>query len=121
MFLLSCIKLYWRPGFSDRSYSIDIRAASLSGASSRKAKLTRSICSYFGKVKSKSLAIKVESIPPEKSTAIFAKESFEVVSNNSRMLLVISLTLSIRSVLTLQRIAYIGSEIFCNPNLRKSI
>jgi len=66
------MRLYLRLGFKDRSYSYDIFPASLSGASYLKAKFTKSISSYFGNARSKSLTIKVESIPPEKSTAIFA-------------------------------------------------
>jgi len=89
---LSKIKLNCLPGFRARSSSKEILAASRSGASSLKAKFTKSMGYSLGRVRSSNLAISVLSTPPEKSTAILA-ESLEVLSKTPRMHRVIYRTL----------------------------
>ena len=114
------IKLNCRLGFNDLNSSYDIFPASLSGASSLKAKLTRSICYSLGRVRSKRRAISVESIPPEKRTAIFAEESFKVQSYIPRIHLVISFTLSISNFLTVAKTTSKVYGVLYNPILRRS-
>lgn len=108
-------------GFSDRSSSYDILAASRSGASYLNAKLTRSICSSLGRVRSSNLAISVESIPPENMTAIFELLSLELQSKIPFMQRVISRTLYINSFRTVMSTASMGSGCLCRPSLRRSI
>jgi hypothetical protein len=91
--LLSRIKLNRRLGFSARNYSYETLADSRSGASSRKQRFTKSISYSLGRVRSSRRAIKLESIPPENSTAILQPGSLLVAQKTPLTHLMISLIL----------------------------
>ncbi len=110
--LLSSIKLNFLFGFNPFSQAYDILPDQRSGASSRKARLIKSISSSFGNTISSIRTIKVESIPPENNTAILGGSSytflyglFESYLDIPLILLVISFMLSMSSFFTLAMIS----------------